>query len=39
LVLRRSRCAPISSIRNSSTPKAQMSPVSSNNVAMDPGSP
>ena len=37
--LRKSRFAPISSIRSSSTPKAQMSQASSNNVTDDPGSP
>ena len=39
LVLRKSRFAPLSSIRSSSTPKARMSQVSSNNVTDDPGSP
>ena len=39
LGLRKSRFAPISSIRSSSTPKARMSQASSNNVTDDPGSP
>jgi putative transposase len=39
LVVRKRRFAPLSSIRSSSTPKARMSQVSSNNVTHDPGSP
>src|SRR4029450_9760374 len=38
-VLRKSRFAPISSVRSNSTPKARMSQASFNNGTDDPGSP
>jgi REP element-mobilizing transposase RayT len=38
-VVRKSRFAPLSSVRSNSTPKARMSQASSNNGTDDPGSP